>query len=383
MRLFWIISDRFDKKIDKSTVIEMVYEIKKMGYDLQVISGFKDNKYYNDEKNFYPVYFKGIEIPFLFRISLLLKIMFYLFKHCKKDDIIITHDTWIWIYAILRFFKKVKIHYDMRTVPVDVRTLKERINKFISWNLHMYLFHNVPDTYSFITESMKLSVEKKFKIKYKNYCYWSSGVSLDISKIHNDNNKKADPICLFYHGSITINRGIGTLIKAIYIVNKKIESIKLLLVGTGKDLGAIKSIADEMSISHIVEFLGFVPYEKISEYISLADICICPLPNRIEWNVSSPLKIFEYMACGKPIICTKIPAHCDVLGNLPFVIYSDEDEQSLADAIEYSIINLEKFKPYKNYEIQYANENYSWNKQACKLITFLESIYGKDGNNES
>ena len=374
MRIFWVISDRLDTKVDKSTIIEMVYEIKKLGIEISVLAGYKEKRYVNDSRNFYPVYFKGINFPFLYRISLLIKIMVYLYKNCKRNDIIITHDTLLWMYAILRMLKKVRIHYDLRTLPVDIHSLKEKFNHLISWKLHNYLFKNVPDSYSFITERIKKSMEDAFKFKLKEkYCFWSSGVNLNIC-VTNAKQKENDYINLFYHGSITSNRGIGTLIKSVSLLSPD-YNIKLIIVGDGKDLYEMKKLADSLEIIKKVEFLGFVLYENIGQYISQADICVCPLPNRIEWNVSSPIKIFEYMAFGKPIICTKIPAHYDILGDLPFVVYSGEDEQSIAEAIKYTLKNLDKIKLYKKDEIEFVRENYTWEKQAYKLVSFFKLIY--------
>ncbi len=78
--------------------------------------------------------------------------------------------------------------------------------------------------------------------------------------------------------------------------------------------------------------------------IAKADCGIYPLPDRPEWNVSSPLKVFEYMACGKPIILTPIPAHKDVLGDEGFVIWTKSDKAvDIAEAIMYAMDNRELF----------------------------------------
>ncbi len=65
---------------------------------------------------------------------------------------------------------------------------------------------------------------------------------------------------------------------------------------------------EALGVDDQVQFRGFVPYEHVADEIAQADVCICPLPDRLEWNVSSPLKVFEYMACAKPMILTPIPA---------------------------------------------------------------------------
>ena len=77
----------------------------------------------------------------------------------------------------------------------------------------------------------------------------------------------------------------------------------------------------------VVKFLGTVPYEEVPAQIATADVCICPLPERLEWKVSSPLKVFEYLASAKPMILTPIPAHRDLVPDSGFVVWTAGAEQ--------------------------------------------------------
>ena len=70
--------------------------------------------------------------------------------------------------------------------------------------------------------------------------------------------------------------------------------------------------------------LPVVPYAEVPKHIAIADICVVPLPDIDWWRVSSPLKVYEYLAMGKPVIMTNILPNREIVPN-------DEDEIFLPD----------------------------------------------------
>ena len=106
------------------------------------------------------------------------------------------------------------------------------------------------------------------------------------------------------------------------------ESFEFLIVGDGPERPELEQLAKALGVETKVRFRGLIPYESVAAEIAKADVCICPLPDRLEWNVSSPLKVFEYMACAKPMILTPIPAHKDVLPASEFVVWTHGFESS-------------------------------------------------------
>jgi len=59
--------------------------------------------------------------------------------------------------------------------------------------------------------------------------------------------------------------------------------------------------------------LNPISHEQIADYINLADICIVPLLRIFWWEISSPLKLMEYLAMEKPIVVSDIKTHLDVI----------------------------------------------------------------------
>ena len=131
------------------------------------------------------------------------------------------------------------------------------------------------------------------------------------------------------------------MVKAASLLAAHIKKyIQLTIVGAGPDTQELVQLIKTKGWSDFVNYLGFASYEQIPMHLRNADCCICPLPDRKEWQMSSPLKIFEYMASAKPIIATPIKAHLNVLDRCPFVVWTHGfDEHAIADTMVHSYEN--------------------------------------------
>ena len=82
--------------------------------------------------------------------------------------------------------------------------------------------------------------------------------------------------------------------------------IKLLVVGSEGRLEENKELARKYGVADRVIFTGMIPYSDVPKYISAMDVCLIPFNlSKVSHN-ALPLKLFEYMACEKPVISTEI-----------------------------------------------------------------------------
>lgn len=103
------------------------------------------------------------------------------------------------------------------------------------------------------------------------------------------------------------------------------EEIKMLVAGKEGRFDENVRLAKRCGVSDRVTFTGMVPYSQVPGYISAMDVCIIPFKvNAISKN-ALPLKLFEYMACEKPVISTELPGIKAVAGNK--VMYAANEEE--------------------------------------------------------
>ena len=106
-----------------------------------------------------------------------------------------------------------------------------------------------------------------------------------------------------YVGTISVQEGLDILLEvALYLKNMGRHDIHFTCVGSGPGLAGLKKMLEEKQLGDIFNFTGRVSDEKLLEVLSIADICVNP-DKPCEMNdISTMIKIMEYMALGKPIV---------------------------------------------------------------------------------
>jgi glycosyltransferase involved in cell wall biosynthesis len=78
-----------------------------------------------------------------------------------------------------------------------------------------------------------------------------------------------------------------------------------------------------------------VPHREVAKYLAIADILV--LSNSVKYEESSsytsPMKALEYVASGKPIVASDVPALREVFHDHPVTFFTADDASSLAEAV--------------------------------------------------
>lgn len=375
-RVLWVDLSRFDTKPNKSPWLEMGSGLSARGFQTNILTSFAKAPYSSpDHGDIEILSFRSSPRTVIFRVVLLLKIGFWLLRNAKRSDVVILPPGGLYLAPLLRLMGCKRLHLDFRTVPVEIHGMADKLNRFVYWKLPVRLFSSLCRSFSFITLRLQQQVETEFNRQFVPATQWCSGVNTEM--FLNSEPDDQETFTLFYHGTITANRGLASVVEALGIVLGRRElPIRLRIVGAGSGVGEVLETVERLRLGERVDYVGLVPYSDMPEEIAKADLCICPLPNRPEWNVSSPLKVFEYLAAGKPIIVTRIPAHEDVLGDEAFIVWSaTDDSEGMADAIEQGYDNRHSLHAVAEREAAQFATRFDWSVQSAVLAGFLEEQY--------
>jgi glycosyltransferase involved in cell wall biosynthesis len=112
-------------------------------------------------------------------------------------------------------------------------------------------------------------------------------------------------------------KGIRDLIHAIHFIKLRSPAPLLLLcVGENpEEMGPYRQIALESGLADDeIHFVGFQPHSEVARWMKACDVCAIPSPpSRFFSRYVSPMKLFEYLAVGVPIVATDLPAHREVI----------------------------------------------------------------------
>jgi glycosyltransferase involved in cell wall biosynthesis len=343
-------------------------------YDISIVS----KKSIPDSEKCANSIIKVIEIPYI-KIPYLGSLIFNVLAFTKLnplnfDIIIVNSGFFITAYLYKKLHQKTKIVLDIRSTPVDSGKLSLFISKkYLQYSLNSGILSGV----TIITESMYNYLKEMNLVKLQlPVAFWSSGVNRSLFKPMKNVSTKyfekpENSIIVSYHGTLSQNRGIHNLIKAInLLIEEGFDNIKLLLAGSGKDETFFKEEVIKLNINSHVIFTGVIPYNDIPKVISNADLAVIPFPKSDWWEYQSPLKIFEYLAMGVPIIATDLQAHRQISDSI--LLMPNNFPETIRDSIK-KFIKLDSFsqKNLKRIAIE-DSINYTWEKQANILSQYLE-----------
>ncbi|MDI6867734.1 glycosyltransferase family 4 protein [Methanoculleus sp.] len=141
-----------------------------------------------------------------------------------------------------------------------------------------------------------------------------------------------DEFVLFFMGWLYEFSGLREV--ALALAEKGDTRIKLLILGKGDLWDTLQGIRRERGLEERIIMEPWVPYQEVPKYIMAADICILPAhKNDIMMNIV-PIKVYEYMAAGKPVVATSLPGLMKEFGEANGVLYAASSDEVLDKALE-------------------------------------------------
>ena len=138
--------------------------------------------------------------------------------------------------------------------------------------------------------------------------------SIDTTRIVSKYNLDGKVVIGFV-GSFNTWHGVENLIKIISKAILEYDNTIFLMVGDGGgNKSALDNFVKNEKLENRVIQTGYVQFEEMPEYISAMDIVLAPYPN-LKFFYYSPVKIFEYMACGKSVIATGIGQIAEIIND--------------------------------------------------------------------
>lgn len=185
--------------------------------------------------------------------------------------------------------------------------------------------------------------------------------------------KKIIPGDVVYVGHLYAWKGVDVLIHAM----KYLPENRLTIVGGGskKEKERIEQLVETLRLQRQVKLTGFLPYQKALRYMAGAKVLVLPLRDEmIGRYFTSPLKLFEYMACGIPIVASDLPTVREILSHGEnALLVPPGDARAWADAISRILKDdvLAKRLSENAYDIC---GKYSWRNRAHSIIKLFERI---------
>ncbi len=383
MKILWIAHRDLVNDLNVSTWIEMTKSLLKRNHEVTLIALSKSKQKYghslpgltlNEIKviNRFPL------VAITFHLQVLIQSFFWILD--SRPDVVMTHPiTAIFLLPVMlmtRILKlKIKFILDVRTLPIRFKNLNDTIkNSLVSFSIWLgkHFFHGV----TVITPSLQRILCERFHLDPGKTGIWMSGVNADVFSPQNEPiMRTGQKMTVMYHGALAENRGLLETIEAMFDIKSKISGVQLIILGKGFGYEKLVERVEQLDLREFVQFHDSVAYEKIPDHIARADIGIIPLPDELCWQVSSPLKLFEYLAMAKPVILSPIEAHTSVLDSCPAAIFlKSTSPEDISEGIKSAYARRDSFHQMGKKGREFILDHFTWDSQARNLETFIQKL---------
>ena len=340
----------------------------------------------NDIDNYHRIYEESsvkllrtpiIPIKGLNRVSAYLTSHRFIKKALKDYNIDI-----VLLYSIVTNAKATIKACKEENIPIVHRTfdiVHEIINEKYLKNMVLKIEKDVYPEFEEVIANTPFMKQWSEEMGAKNVIVISQGVDSNIMKLlpkdielQKQLNISDNDQVVMYLGSILSHSGLEVILSSMPNILKEIPEFKLLVVGEGPDLESLKQQTKELGLENKIIFTGFVPYQEVPRYCSIAKLCINPFRVNYMTKKLSPVKIFDFLSCGKPVLATPLEG---LLYDFPkdsgIIIYA-ELENFEAEII--SLLKNNSIDEVGKRAREFVKKNFTWEQVAQKMLHEFEQL---------
>ena len=298
----------------------------------------------------------------------------FLFLLFNRADVLVANDLDTLLPNFL--ISKIKgspLVYDSHEYYTEVPELQDNPTKKKIWlGVEQFIFPKLKKIFT-VNESIAQIYEAKYKVKVNVLRNVPRRSSLQFdSKIalKKQLNLPLDKKIIIMQGAgINISRGGEEAVEAMQLV----ENTILFIIGAGDAIPLLKQMVSDLKLQEKVIFIAKLPYRELLNYTASADAGLTlDKDNNLNYKYSLPNKLFDYFACGLPVIASKLVEIEKIYLQYPFgVLVPEVSAETIAAAIQSVDINTSIYNEWL-INIKNASEVLCWENEE-KIIN---TVYG-------
>lgn len=183
---------------------------------------------------------------------------------------------------------------------------------------------------------------------------------VDLSYFSKPHENRRDP-CLVFVGSLLECTGLELAIEAFPLLRKKIPGIKMKIAGVGEEQPMLENLVRTLALQDSILFLGKLSYDKVATLLLSSSVGIAMFKPCKASAFASPLKLFDYMAAGVPIVATDIGDTGRIVKESGAGVAVNWNVHEFVIAVENLLTNRDLWLKHHENGLQYVKA-YDWNR---------------------
>lgn len=173
-----------------------------------------------------------------------------------------------------------------------------------------------------------------------------------------------DATWLGFTGALRPWHGLDNAIRALTLLP---ERCRLLVAGDGPVRAELEGLAERLRVAHRITWLGQVQHGRIPTVLAALDIATAPYPRTPEFSFS-PLKAYEYMAAGVPIVASDIGQLSTIVTADAGLLVPPGDAAALAGACAAVVADPGRFRDGAQRSRRAVLRDHSWTRRAETIV---------------
>lgn len=227
-----------------------------------------------------------------------------------------------------------------------------------------------------LTEGLRELLVRQYGVPEERILVLPSGTDMklfiprDPDVCRRELNLPAECLYVGFVGTLYRYQGVATLLEAMAAVRALCPQARLLVVGDGEAAQELKEQAKALGLSDRVIWAGKVPYARVPAYIGAMTLCVAPF--RADRGETSPVKIMDGLACGRPVVASAIESVTAVFAPGSGVrVVEPDNPAALAEAMIELLQNPAACARLGEEGRRFVERRFSWAALAERLQTWL------------
>ena len=186
-------------------------------------------------------------------------------------------------------------------------------------------------------------------------------------------------LVLGFIGSFYAYEGLAVLLRAVPQLLAQNASVRVLLVGGGRQEAELKVLVAELGIENQVVFTGRVPHDDVQRYYELIDVLVYPRLSMRLTELVTPLKPLEAMAQGRLVVASDVGGHRELIRDGETgILFKAGDSQALAAAVLDLQRHPERWAALKSNARSFVENERNWRASVARYREVYGALVGKD-----
>lgn len=310
-----------------------------------------------------------------------------LFRQGRPDVLYARHDAFLFVPALTALLFRIPLVSELNGIlPFELHLRGHgRAGLTISRIIERWVY-NRSRKIVVVAKGMADYLENDLGIRRNKIVISHNGADLekftpgDGRRVRRQLGVSDDEVLIGYVGGLQPYQGVFQMLEAVRPLLVEGLPVRVLIVGDGPEKHKLLELAGREPLAGRVALVGRLTHDLVPDHLRAMDICLLPKLRRAPGSPyeysASPLKAFEYLACGKPIVANELPDFA-FLAEAGASINADlSDRPAFAAALRQLVVDQERRKLLGDAGLEYAREHGSWRVSIGRVAEVLTEAIG-------